>query len=109
MAVGHKSPKIYLKVWDGNKYVFILVQASRKTLGICDIVETVRIKTESVNPKTKKKEKKYEYHPIRRLNDVLSKFQGQQFNNPEVIDILQIFLDSYMPVVNDESLKEYFD
>lgn len=96
MAIGHKSPYIYLKIWNGVKFVFVLVQASRKTLGICDVVETVRVKNETIDPKTKKKRINYENQPVRRLCDVLSKFQGQQYNSSRVVDNLTEYLEAYL-------------
>lgn len=66
----------------------VKVQANRNH-GICDIVVRSRIPQEVIDEKAKKKKTIMKSLPIRRVVDVLSSFQGRQYDDPEVFKLLE--------------------
>lgn len=85
---GRKSIGVVLPIYDkGGICHYVRVHAN-KNLGICDIVLCEEVKKETTHEYTnhfgKKKTKtvtKVFFKPIRRINEVMSEFQGRQFNS----------------------------
>lgn len=98
MARGHKSVFYYQPI---SKTHVVIVQGSRKTLGICDIVLCENSSREVVDPKTKRRRVVYEKKPVKRLNEALSVFQGQQINSQTVREELSNYLDAYLNSVEE--------
>lgn len=93
MAKGRKSVFYYQPI---SKTQVVLVQGSRKTFGICDIVLYENSSKEIVDQKSKKKRIVYEKRPVKRLNEVLSTYQGRQMNSSAVREELSNYLDAYL-------------
>lgn len=93
MAKGHKSVFYYQPI---SKALVVLVQGSRKTYGICDIILYENSSKEIIDHKTKKKRIVYDKKQIKRLSDVLSVFQGRQINSQAVREELSDYLDAYL-------------
>ena len=68
---------------------FVVKIQANKNHGICDIVVGNRIPQEVIDEKTKKKKTVMKFFPIRRVGDVLTSFQGRQYDDPEVIEYLK--------------------
>lgn len=68
---------------------FVVKVQANKNHGICDIVVGSRIPQEIVDEKTKKKKTIMKFFPVRRAGDVLSSFQGRQYDDPEVFELLE--------------------
>lgn len=66
----------------------VKVQANRNH-GICDVVVGSRIPQEVIDEKTKKKKTIMKFFPVRRAGEVLSSFQGRQYDDPEVFELLE--------------------
>ena len=66
----------------------VKVQANRNH-GICDIIVGSKIPQEVVDEKTKKKKTIMKFFPVRRAGDVLSSFQGRQYDDPKVFELLE--------------------
>lgn len=67
---------------------FVVKVQANKNHGICDIVVGSKIPQEKVDEKTKKKKTVMKFFPIHRIGDVLSSFQGRQYDDPEVFELL---------------------
>lgn len=98
MAKGHKSVFYYQPI---NKTNVVLVQGSRKTFGICDIVLCEKSHKVVIDPKTKKEKIVFEKTSIKRLNDVLSKYQGRQMNSQAVREELSDYLKAYLDSIEE--------
>lgn len=83
-----QSPKVQSNLGDIASPFVVKVQAN-KNHGICDIVVGSRTPQEIVDEKTKKKKTIMKFFPIRRAGDVLSSFQGRQYDDPEVFELLE--------------------
>lgn len=68
---------------------FVVRVQANKNRGICDIVVGSRVSQKIVDEKTKKKRTIMKFSPIRRAGDVLSSFQGRQYEDPEVFKLLE--------------------
>lgn len=66
----------------------VKVQAN-KNHGICDIIQGTRLPQEVIDEKTKKKKTIMKFFPVRRVDKVLSSFQGRQYNDPKVFELLE--------------------
>lgn len=81
----------------GTPYI-VKVQAN-KNHGICNIIQGTKIPQEIVDSKTKKKRKIMKFFPSCHLSNVLSTFQGRQYDDPQVFEALEntlnLTLNSY--------------
>lgn len=66
---------------------FVVKVQANKNHGICDIVVGSRIPQEIVDGKKKKTIMKF--FPVRRVGDVLSSFQGRQYDDSKVFELLE--------------------
>lgn len=71
----------------------VKVQAN-KNHGICNIVQGTRLPQEIVDAKTQKKKTIMKFFPVRRVDKVLSTFQGRQYDDPTVFEMLENALNS---------------
>lgn len=71
----------------GTPYI-VKVQAN-KNHSICNIIQGTEIPQEIVDSKTKKKKTIMKFFPVCRLGDVLSTFQGRQYDDPQVFEALE--------------------
>lgn len=83
-----QSPKEQDTLGDVASPFVVKVQAN-KNHGICDIIVGSKIPQEVVDEKTKKKKIIMKFFPIRRVGDVLSSFQGRQYDDPKVFELLE--------------------
>lgn len=83
-----QSPKEQDTLGDVTSPFVVKVQAN-KNHGICDIIVGSKIPQEVVDEKTKKKKTIMKFFPIRRVGDVLSSFQGRQYDDPKVFELLE--------------------
>lgn len=83
-----QSPKAQGALGDVASPFVVKVQAN-KNYGICDIIVGSKIPQEVVDEKTKKKKTIMRFFPVRRVGDVLSSFQGRQYNDPKVFELLE--------------------
>ena len=83
-----QSPKAQGALGDVATPYVVKVQAN-KNHGICDIIQGTRIPQEVVNAKTQKKKTIMKFFPVRRVSKVLSTFQGRQYDNPAVFEMLK--------------------
>lgn len=68
---------------------FVVKVQANKNHGICDIVVGSRIPQEIVDAKTQKKRTIMKFFPTRHVSEVLSAFQGCQYDNPNVFEHLE--------------------
>lgn len=68
---------------------FVVKVQANKNHGICDIVQGTKLPQEVIDEKTKKKKTAMKYFPVRRLGEVLSAFQGRQYDDPDVFEYLE--------------------
>lgn len=68
---------------------FVVRVQTNKNHGICDIVVGSRIPQEIVDEKTKKKKTIMKFFPVRRMDKVFSSFQGRQYDDSEVFELLE--------------------
>lgn len=73
----------------------VRVQAN-KNHSICDIVQGTRIPQEVVDQRTKKKKFVKKFFQVRRMSEVLSTFQGRQYDDPTVSANLKCVLDNIL-------------
>lgn len=75
---------------------FVVKVQANKNHGICDIVVGSKVPQEVVDEKTKKKKTITKFFPIRRAGDVLSAFQGRQYDDPKVFEALEDALYDFL-------------
>lgn len=73
----------------------IRVQGNRNH-GICDIVQGTKIPQEVFDQKTRKKKTVKKFFPVRRMTEVLSTFQGRQYDDPNVGADLKCVIDNIL-------------
>lgn len=99
MAIGRKSIVTEVVISNhSNPAVPFVVQAN-KHHGICDIIQGIRLPQEVVDEKTKKKKTVMRFFPVRRVGEVLSTFQGRQYDDPNVFKHLEDVLSETLNTV----------
>lgn len=99
MAIGRKSIVTEVVIPNhSNPAVPFMVQAN-KHHGICDIIQGIRLPQEVVDEKTKKKKTVMRFFPVRRVGEVLSTFQGRQYDDPNVFKHLEDVLSETLNTV----------
>lgn len=99
MAIGRKSIVTEIVIPNhSNPTVSFVVQAN-KHHGICDIIQGTRLPQEVVDEKTKKKKTVMRFFPVRRVGEVLSTFQGRQYDDPNVFEHLEDVLSETLNTV----------
>ena len=71
------------------KSPFVVKVQANKNHGICNIIVGRRVPQEIVDEKTKKKRTITTFFPIGKVGDVLSSFQGRQYDDPVVFESLE--------------------
>lgn len=71
------------------KSPFVVKVQANKNHGICNITVGRRVPQEVVDEKTKKKRTIMTFFPIGKVGDVLSSFQGRQYDDPVVFESLE--------------------
>lgn len=79
----------------------VRVQAN-KNHGICDIIVGSKIPQEIVDKKTEKKKTIMKFFFTRRLGEVLSAFQGRQYDDADVFNHLENVLTETLNPSRDE-------
>lgn len=97
MAIGRKS--IVTEVVIPNHPAVPFVVQANKHHGICDIIQGTRLPQEVVDEKTKKKKTVMRFFPVRRVGEVLSTFQGRQYDDPNVFKHLEDVLSETLNTV----------
>lgn len=97
MAIGRKSRVVELSIHDNEnpKSPYKVQVQANKHHGICDIILckefTKKVTHEFTGPdgkkRTKKKLKSF-YKPVRRLSELVSEFQGRQYDDNDVMEHL---------------------
>ena len=99
MAIGRKSIVTEVVIPNhSNPAVPFVVQAN-KHHGIYDIIQGTRLPQEVVDEKTKKKKTVMRFFPVRRVGEVLSTFQGRQYDDPNVFEHLEDVLSETLNTV----------
>ena len=103
MAIGRKSlaTVLTIKNCENPKSPYKVQVQANKNHGICDIIlceEVTKEVTHEFNGKSKKKTKIY-LMPVRRLSEVISDFQGRQYDDPLTMEHLVTVLTQ---VLNSE-------
>lgn len=68
---------------------FVVKVQANKNHGICDIIQGTKGPWEVVDAKTQKKKTIMKFFFTRRVGEVLSTFQGRQYDDPEVFEHLK--------------------
>ena len=94
MAIGHKSIVVEVVIPNrANPAVpFVIKVQANKNHGICDIIQGTKIPQE-VAIYGKKKKTIMKFFANCRMTEVLSNFQGCQYDNPNVIEHLKNVLN----------------
>ena len=71
------------------KSPFVVKVQANKNHGICNITVGHRVPQETVDEKTKKKRTIMTFFPTGKVGDVLSSFQGRQYDDPVVFESLE--------------------
>ena len=71
------------------KSPFVVKVQANKNHGICNIIVGHRVPQETIDEKTKKKRTIMTFFPIGKVGDVLSSFQGRQYDDPVVFESLE--------------------
>lgn len=92
MAIGRKSLATVLTIQncENPKSPYKVQVQANKNHGICDIIlceEVTKEVTHEFNGKSKKKTRIY-LMPVRRLSEVISDFQGRQYDDPLTMEHL---------------------
>lgn len=92
MAIGRKSlaTVLTIKNCENPKSPYKVQVQANKNHGICDIIlceEVTKEVTHEFNGKSKKKTRIY-LTPVRRLSEVISDFQGRQYDDPITMEHL---------------------
>ena len=89
--IGRKSivVEIVIPNYTNPATPYVVKVQANKNHGICDIIQGTRIPQEVVNAKTQKKKTIIKFFPVRRVSKVLSAFQGRQYDNPAVFEMLE--------------------
>lgn len=88
-----QSPKALRTFGDVATPYVVKVQAN-KNHGICDIIQGSKLPQEIIDAKTQKKKTIMKFFPVRRVDKVLSTFQGRQYDSPDVFEQLEVALDN---------------
>ncbi len=88
--IGRKSIVVDTIVFNQSnpKSPFMARVQANKNHGICSIIVGNKIPLEVVDEKTKKKKTVMKFIPTRQASEILSAFQGCQYNDPEVFESL---------------------
>ena len=91
MTLGKKSIYTIINVTDTEnpKNPYEVVVQANKNYGICSIAARKRITQKEVDKKTKKKKTVVKFLPVCCNENILTTFQGRQYNNPEVLELLE--------------------
>lgn len=73
---------------------FVVKVQANKNHGICNIVQGSKLPQEVIDAKTQKKKTIMKFFPVRRVDKVLSTFQGCQYDSPDVFEQLEVALDN---------------
>lgn len=73
---------------------FVVKVQANKNHGICDIIQGSKLPQEVIDAKTQKKKTVMKFFPVRRMDKVLSTFQGRQYDDPNVFEQLEVALDN---------------
>ena len=100
MAIGRKSlaTVLTIKNCENPKSPYKVQVQANKNHGICDIIlceEVTKEVTHEFNGKSKKKTRIY-LMPVRRLSEVISDFQGRQYDDPDVFGLLEVALEDLL-------------
>ena len=89
--IGRKSivAEIVIPNYTNPATPYVVKVQANKNHGICDIIQGTRIPQEVVNAKTQKKKTIMKFFPVRRVSKVLSAFQGRQYDNPAIFEMLE--------------------
>lgn len=89
--IGHKSIMVETVISNHSNPAapFIVKVQANRNHGICDIIVGSKIPQEIIDEKTKKKKTIMKFFPVRRVGEVLSSFQGRQYDDPEVFELLE--------------------
>lgn len=87
MAIGRKSRVVELSIHNNEnpKSPFKVKVQANKHHGICDIILCEEVSKEITTIEGKKKGKKMQifYKPVRRLLELISEFQGRQYDDQD--------------------------
>lgn len=73
---------------------FVVKVQANKNHGICNIIQGSKLPQEVIDAKTQKKKTVMKFFPVRRMDKVLSAFQGRQYDDPNVFKQLEVALDN---------------
>ena len=101
MAIGRKSivTEVVIPNHSNPAVPFVVKVQANKHHGICDIIQGPRLPQEVVDEKTKKKKTVMRFFPVRRVGEVLSTFQGRQYDDPNVFEHLEDVLSETLNTV----------